>query len=889
MRKKWTYVAIVSMMLGVAPVFTGCVDTDEPAGIENLRGAKADLLRAKAAVEEAKVALVAAQVKTEEARAAREQAEANYRNAEANYQNAKAEWMNAQTEAVRDSMAYQKQMWEQAILEEIARVQASIKGFEAAQAASELALVNSQKAIAIAKASLTEQEYKNLWLYQLNVNEATSRVNWANLEYSEASKEYEDAMSSYDDVMDDHEEKSDLEHAVKVAEYKVEVAEQVLEDAKNWAVMPEDIQGWQARYNELNEKEKALEQEELELEVQREEWEAENEASVAYREAKAAWENGKEENVTLGAYSYTADLSALNILKNTTYKADEVEGNYESYYTEPVTPEDSWLNGDSEIGKYVSNLERLIRDFQGLKLDKNGEAWNEIRVNQAEADVKTKQTAFTNASASWQNAINGFNDGVTAKPEVLTEAIAVSDALDDYNEAVKAYNAAVADVTAKRTAALGTAGVTADELANLENTLKKYDAIIKDGNSTRDEITLATTKYNAAKAYSDALDTQSTTSNALNGYTNAGGTYVPGAYEVAEDKFEDYQTAYAIPDAQWDVVEKAYNNGSSSKEVTADQIKAVIAVTCDQIETVIGTRSTDLFGADFGSRLVAVTGDELAAKIQEILAPYSNTDALVKPTSDLVHWDFQDAYIHISFISEAHIKYFLLGGFELWVPNSSGFYDIKTYDFKTLGALEQAKSNVTRGEAFASGNAAAVDAAVKYFTDVLNKATGTDGVLTKNNAAVAELEAKMDEAEEKKEAAFEETGLAEQIEKNEAAQGMYEALIEDLKSLIDNSLGDFLDGSRLEGWATCLDWETLQKYLDMEVRLAEDNLTNKQNELLRAQKNLENFGVEEYDRLQQASERLKAAETELTEATEAQKAAIEALQNIIQTILASVQ
>ena len=32
MRKKWTYVAIVSMMLGVAPVFTGCVDTDEPAG-----------------------------------------------------------------------------------------------------------------------------------------------------------------------------------------------------------------------------------------------------------------------------------------------------------------------------------------------------------------------------------------------------------------------------------------------------------------------------------------------------------------------------------------------------------------------------------------------------------------------------------------------------------------------------------------------------------------------------------------------------------------------------------------------------------------------------------------------------------------------------------------
>ena len=78
MRKKWTYVAIVSMMLGVAPVFTGCVDTDEPAGLEQLRGAKAELLKAKAQVQ-----LALAEV---------EAANARYRDQEAAWMKAKADY-----------------------------------------------------------------------------------------------------------------------------------------------------------------------------------------------------------------------------------------------------------------------------------------------------------------------------------------------------------------------------------------------------------------------------------------------------------------------------------------------------------------------------------------------------------------------------------------------------------------------------------------------------------------------------------------------------------------------------------------------------------------------------------------------------------------------------
>ena len=882
MRKKWTYVAIVSMMLGVAPVFTGCVDTDEPAGIETLRGAKAALLNAKAELELAKIELVKAQAEHELQNAAMAEAEADYRKAEAEYYRAKTE--------------QEKLIWAEELKEKQAAVEAAIAAQKAAQADSELALIKAQKAIAIAKASLTEQEYNDLWLYQLNINEAKARVDRAETEYDAATTEYTTAMESYDKVQDNHEWKSHLQHEVEVAQYNYEMALKALEDAKAWAVLPEDVKGWQARYDELKQKEADLKTEKEKLDVQVEEWKAGNETAIAFNEAETAWNIAKDKDVKLEAYSYDTDLSVLNIPQNMTIRADEVTGNYNSYYDEPTSPDDSWINEYSTIGNYVANLENNIRFFEGLKLDKNGEAWNEIRVNQAKADVTTLQKNFDDDSAPWKNAILGFNDGVTAKPEVLTEAIAVSTALTAYNNAVKAYNAAVADVAAKYSTATGSGvGLTAYELnaENMKSTVDKYKAIMDDGSNTGDGIALATTKYNAAKAYNDALDARTKADNALNGYYDSEKSErVKGAYELAHDEFIDYQNEYYVPSTQWEAVETAYSGDSTPKEVTAAQITAVIAVTCDNIEDVIGRRSNELFGSAFGTRLVAVTGDELAAEIQEILSGYSYGDYYVVPTSNLVHWDRY--MMSVSDITEAHIKYFLLGGFELYqlvqVDATTWRYDrLTTYDFKTIGALEQAKSNVTRGEAFAKGNATAVDAAVKYLTEVLDKAIGAKGVLTQNNAEIDKLETAKDDAEDKMEAAFEATGLSEQIAKNLAAQNSYRDLIASLKDLIEHCLGDFLEGSPVDGTAYSPDWEALQERLDMEVRLAEDYAENMNNLLIRAQKNLETYGTGEYDALQQASERLEAAKTELAAANEAQKAAIEALQNIINTILASVQ
>ena len=56
MNKKFLSVVLFgALMAGSSVTFTGCIDNDEPAGIENLRGAKAELIKANAAYRQAEV------------------------------------------------------------------------------------------------------------------------------------------------------------------------------------------------------------------------------------------------------------------------------------------------------------------------------------------------------------------------------------------------------------------------------------------------------------------------------------------------------------------------------------------------------------------------------------------------------------------------------------------------------------------------------------------------------------------------------------------------------------------------------------------------------------------------------------------------------------------
>ena len=63
---KWTYLVATLLMAGTTATFTGCIDTDEPEGIAELRGAKSEFIKAQAAVELVEAELRKAQVAEQE-------------------------------------------------------------------------------------------------------------------------------------------------------------------------------------------------------------------------------------------------------------------------------------------------------------------------------------------------------------------------------------------------------------------------------------------------------------------------------------------------------------------------------------------------------------------------------------------------------------------------------------------------------------------------------------------------------------------------------------------------------------------------------------------------------------------------------------------------------
>lgn len=103
--RKWTYLVAVLLMAGTSTsLLTSCIDNDEPAGIIDLRGAKAELLRAKAAVEQAEAAIKTAQVKWYEA-------EAEIKNQEAEQEKLKTSWLEAKYQAQKDSIQAETQKY----------------------------------------------------------------------------------------------------------------------------------------------------------------------------------------------------------------------------------------------------------------------------------------------------------------------------------------------------------------------------------------------------------------------------------------------------------------------------------------------------------------------------------------------------------------------------------------------------------------------------------------------------------------------------------------------------------------------------------------------------------------------------------------------------------
>ena len=138
--KKVKYLVAALLLMGATTTFTSCIDNDEPAGITELRGAKAELLKAKAAVELANAAYVDAQTQHEMAMV--------------EYQNLVNENQKLSNQLKELTLQEQTARTEAAIAEINAKLEQNKLNWEAERLKAEENLAKAQKAYEDAMAAL---------------------------------------------------------------------------------------------------------------------------------------------------------------------------------------------------------------------------------------------------------------------------------------------------------------------------------------------------------------------------------------------------------------------------------------------------------------------------------------------------------------------------------------------------------------------------------------------------------------------------------------------------------------------------------------------------------------------------------------------------------------
>lgn len=278
--RKWTYLVAALLMSGTAATFTSCINTDEPAGIENLRGAKADLLRAKILVEEAEAAI--------------KKAQASYLRAQALYQQEVAAQAKINTEILAAKSAQEKLYWEnekKKLEEKFNKEMLDLKTQTAlAQAAYDKAIADIEVAMLNYKenayaAALYELIYTKSFEYTKYVWDSTEE------EYvpsttpttvlglkgladalATAQKDMADALrAKYEAEFNDSKENiiASIKNAINSTKGTIEGYNNTLEQLK--LIANTDISEWEKKYNEYKDKVETNNAEKTRLGLERDE------------------------------------------------------------------------------------------------------------------------------------------------------------------------------------------------------------------------------------------------------------------------------------------------------------------------------------------------------------------------------------------------------------------------------------------------------------------------------------------------------------------------------------------------------------------------------------------------------------------------------------------
>lgn len=447
------YVFAFSLMLGATPVFTGCIDNDEPAGISELRGAKAELLKAKAAVEAARVAeieanaaLINAKAKVQEAKAANELAQAKINEAIAKQEELKAQILETKDELKKAELQHQLQVWEREQKEwEAEQAQAALDREHANkewEVAYNTMLANYEKVLV----ELAKAKNELAAAQQAVLNPYITRLDYAKAAYEKAYDEHQTAYYNLVDAqkaVEDNEANKEyltreLEWNLAEAKASLEGKKKALETAQAELAEAENMQG-----SELYQKKLALEAQINAIQVEL------NNLLVSTVENV-----NKIEADELPAYNEM--VAAINADQNAARKIDAVKIGVQAdlfpWESDGILldlPEATYTlnNVSASNGVYeqrISELSRFIDDCLSWTRDENDDKWTEEKISKLTYEKNDfDNTTLKTQKELWKEAVAAYQAG--EYPSYDPKAIAGYDVLDNmviaFNKAADDYNA----------------------------------------------------------------------------------------------------------------------------------------------------------------------------------------------------------------------------------------------------------------------------------------------------------------------------------------------------------------------------------------------------------------------------------------------------------------
>lgn len=448
--KKWTYLVAAGLLAGATPVFTGCIDNDEPEGITILRQAKAELISAKKAIAEAEALRVKAEAAKLEADAEVSKAEAELIRAKAELKLAEAAQKEALTESKKAFYAAQIAKIEAYIAMIKAQTEEYIANAEAARQAAEdqhqKALIEIEKA----KNTLSAEELEMLKTFQTKYDNAANEYNNRYIAYTNAQTEYLKALADAEEGQQDIEDKRILEKNVQNKQDWVALKNAELEEAQ--AIL-EEVMGYEPGTLAVQ-----LEEAEAELARIAEELNTIN-IQIAEERIKNDAEYKKQADLQREYNLYTSDEEKKIYADPLTVQiSNRIPGYGPGEYE--IIPENElyfWVdkNGNTTTGtqdgyliakNYVNNW---INDINQKTLDEDDQAWTQASINEMTAELEGLNKTYEADLATWERAVAGYNAGKGTDYSKYTGYATLSENVTTYNAAVKEYEPLRADYVAK--------------------------------------------------------------------------------------------------------------------------------------------------------------------------------------------------------------------------------------------------------------------------------------------------------------------------------------------------------------------------------------------------------------------------------------------------------